>query len=161
MYATEADLKARFGDREVEQLKSMYVEEQNNEASEEESVDLGLKAVSIALADAEEEINGYIGGRYSLPLPNIPSNLNRIACDIARYRLYFQQPTEHVSKLYDDAIAFLKRVQDKRADLQIIDQESKEIINEQPQNKPSTVPIGTTYTGGVFGDSILDKMPTL
>lgn len=117
--------------------------------------------MNVALQDATEEINGYIGGRYSLPLPNVPSNLNRIACDIARYRLYFEQPTEHVTKLYDDAIAFLKRVQDKKADLQIIDQESKEIINEQPQNKPSTVPIGTTYTGGVFGDSTLNKMPSM
>ncbi|MEG2267621.1 MAG: DUF1320 domain-containing protein, partial [Acinetobacter sp.] len=28
-------------------------------------------------------------------------------------------------------------------------------------NKPSTVPIGTSYTGGVFGDATLDKMPTM
>lgn len=72
-----------------------------------------VDAVQIALQDSSEEIDGYIGGRYSLPLANVPSNLNRIACDIARYRLYFEQPTEHVTKLYDDAIAFLKRVQDR------------------------------------------------
>lgn len=156
MYATEADLEKRFGKRQLDELKTMHIEYMDDGETPKP-----IDAVSVALQDATEEINGYIGGRYSLPLPNVPSNLNRIACDIARYRLYFEQPTEHVTKLYDDAIAFLKRVQDKKADLQIIDQESKEIINEQPQNKPSTVPIGTTYTGGVFGDSTLNKMPSM
>lgn len=156
MYATEADLEKRFGKRQLDELKTMHIEYMDDGETPKP-----IDAVNVALQDATEEINGYIGGRYSLPLPNVPSNLNRIACDIARYRLYFEQPTEHVTKLYDDAIAFLKRVQDKKADLQIIDQESKEIINEQPQNKPSTVPIGTTYTGGVFGDSTLNKMPSM
>lgn len=156
MYATEADLEKRFGKRQLDELKTMHIEYMDDGETPKP-----IDAVNVALQDATEEINGYIGGRYSLPLPNVPSNLNRIACDIARYRLYFEQPTEHVTKLYDDAIAFLRRVQDKKADLQIIDQESKEIINEQPQNKPSTVPIGTTYTGGVFGDSTLNKMPSM
>lgn len=156
MYATEADLEKRFGKRQLDELKTMHIEYMDDGETPKP-----IDAVNVALQDATEEINGYIGGRYSLPLPNVPSNLNRIACDIARYRLYFEQPTEHVTKLYDDAIAFLKRVQDKKADLQIIDQESKEIVNEQPQNKPSTVPIGTTYTGGVFGDSTLNKMPSM
>lgn len=156
MYATEADLEKRFGKRQLDELKTMHIEYMDDGETPKP-----IDAVNVALQDATEEINGYIGGRYSLPLPNVPSNLNRIACDIARYRLYFEQPTEHVTKLYDDAIAFLKRVQDKKADLQIIDEESKEIVNEQPQNKPSTVPIGTTYTGGVFGDSTLNKMPSM
>lgn len=156
MYATESDLEKRFGKRQLDELKTMHIEYMDDGETPKP-----IDAVNVALQDATEEINGYIGGRYSLPLPNVPSNLNRIACDIARYRLYFEQPTEHVTKLYDDAIAFLKRVQDKKADLQIIDEESKEIVNEQPQNKPSTVPIGTTYTGGVFGDSTLNKMPSM
>lgn len=156
MYATETDLKKRFGARQIDELKSMHVQDVA-EGEEPKPVD----AVQIALQDSSEEIDGYIGGRYSLPLANVPSNLNRIACDIARYRLYFEQPTEHVTKLYDDAIAFLKRVQDKKADLQILDAESKEIIEDEPKNKPATAPIGTTYTGGVFGDDMLNKMPTM
>ena len=151
MYATEADLKRRFGAQQIENLKLMVPDDGS------ETVDV----VQTALQDATEEINGYIGGRYPLPLPNVPSNLNRIACDIARYRLYFEQPSEHVTKLYDDAVAFLKRVQDKKADLQIQDAETKEIVEDQPKNKPSTMPIGTTYTGGVFGDATLDMMPSM
>lgn len=156
MYATEADLEKRFGKRQLDELKLMH-EVDVVEGEEPKPVDV----VDVALQDADEEINGYIGSRYTLPLANVPSNLKRIACDIARYRLYSEQPLEHITKLYDNAIAFLKRVQDKKADLQILDEQSKEIIDDKPQNKPSTVPIGTTYTGGVFGDSTLNKMPSM
>ena len=82
MYATESDLVARFGD-EIGGLKTMLPSQ---------------SSVTDAIQDATEEINGHIGGRYPLPLPNVPSNLKRMACDIARYRLYFQQPTEEDRK---------------------------------------------------------------
>lgn len=146
MYATEANLVARFGG-EIDELKLMHASTST--------------AVQDALQDATEEINSYIGGRYSLPLPNVPSNLERMACDIARYRLYFKRSTEEARKRYEDAVNFLKRVQDKKADLQILNEQSKEIIDDQPKNKPSTAPIGTTYTGGVFGDDVLNRMPSI
>ena len=145
MYATEADLVARFGE-EISNLKLMVTNPQ---------------FVDDAIQDATEEINGHIGGRYPLPLPNVPSNLKRMACDIARYRLYFQQPTEEVRKRYEDAIACLKRVADNKAHLQIQLPITNEIVDDQPKNKPSTMPIGTSYTGGVFGDDTLNKMPTM
>lgn len=146
MYATEADLVARFSEEEISNLKLMVSNPQ---------------FVDDAIQDATEEINGHIGGRYPLPLPNVPSNLKRMACDIARYRLYFQQPTEEIRKRYEDAIAFLKRVADNKAHLQIQLPETNEIVDDQPKNKPSTAPIGTSYTGGVFGDNTLNKMPTI
>jgi phage gp36-like protein len=145
MYATETDLVARFG-AELEQLKRMLP---------------SSTAVQDAIQDATEEINGHIGGRYALPLPNVPSNLKRMACDIARYRLYFQQPTEEVRQRYEDAIAFLKRVADNKAHLQIQEETSNQIIDDEPSKKPSTMPIGTTYRGGVFGDDILGNMPSI
>lgn len=146
MYATEANLVARFG-QEIQELKLMHAS--------------ASTAVQDAIQDATEEINGYIGGRYALPLPNVPSNLERMACDIARYRLYFQQPTEEVRKRYEDAISFLKLVATGKAHLQIQDAETNQIVDDQPSKKPSTMPIGTSYTGGVFGDSILSKMPSI
>lgn len=145
MYATEADLAARFGE-EIGNLKQMLPSQ---------------SAVDDAIQDATEEINGHIGGRYPLPLPNVPSNLKRMACDIARYRLYFQQPTEEVRQRYEDAIAFLKRVADNKAHLQIQLPETNQIVDDQPKNKPSTMPIGTSYTGGVFSDATLNKMPMM
>ncbi|AYA02235.1 DUF1320 domain-containing protein [Acinetobacter sp. WCHAc010034] len=145
MYATEADLVTRFGD-DIENLKMMLPSQ---------------SSVNDAIQDATEEINGHIGGRYPLPLPNVPSNLRRMACDIARYRLYFQQPSEEVRQRYEDAIAFLKRVADNKAHLQIQSPETGQIVDDEPENKPSTMPIGTTYRGGIFGDDVLNMMPSI
>jgi len=144
MYATEADMVKRFAN-DIEELKLMHAD--------------AAASINEALQDATEEINGYIGGRYPLPLPNVPSNLNRMACDIARYRLYYQQPTEEVRNRYKDAIKFLERVQDEKAHLQI-QAATNEIVDDQPKGRPTTMPIGTSYVGGVFGDETLDKMPS-
>jgi len=144
MYATEADMVKRFAD-DIEELKLMHAD--------------AAASINEALQDAAEEINSYIGGRYPLPLPNVPSNLNRMACDIARYRLYYQQPTEEVRNRYKDAIKFLERVQDEKAHLQI-QTATNEIVDDQPKGRPTTMPIGTSYVGGVFGDETLDKMPS-
>ncbi|MCK4086134.1 DUF1320 domain-containing protein [Acinetobacter radioresistens] len=144
MYATEADMVKRFAN-DIEELKLMHAD--------------AAATINEALQDAAEEINGYIGGRYPLPLPNVPSNLNRMACDIARYRLYYQQPTEEVRNRYKDAIKFLERVQDEKAHLQI-QTATNEIVDDQPKGRPTTMPIGTSYVGGVFGDETLDKMPS-
>lgn len=145
MYATRDDLIARFG-TEVEQLESMHPQ--------------GNTAVQSAIQDATEEIDGYLAGRYDLPLPNIPNNLKRLTCDIARYYLYFQQPTELVEKRYEQAIDYLKMVANNKAHLSILDNQNQ-ITEEKLRNSPVTAPIGTTYTGGVFGDDVLNKIPSL
>ena len=145
MYASRNDLEARFGEGELQQLEMMQT--------------VG-NSIEEALQDASEEIDSYISVRYVLPLPSTPSTLKRIACNVARYRLYFQQPTEEIENRYKAEIDFLKRVADGKATLNILNPQN-EVSEEQPKNKPSTMPIGTTYTGGVFGDSILDKMPSI
>ena len=150
MYATEVDLKTRFGAQVIDDLK----------LGREGGAD-PVDVVQVALQDAEEEINGYIGSRYSLPLASVPSNLKRIACDIARYRLYTEEPLEHITKLYEEAVSFLKLIATNKAHLQIQNVETNQIVGDQPKNKPSTAPIGTTYTGGVFGDDVLGKMPSI
>ncbi|MEG2267605.1 MAG: DUF1320 domain-containing protein, partial [Acinetobacter sp.] len=38
---------------------------------------------------------------------------------------------------------------------------TNETLPDPPKQQPSTVPIGTTYTGGVFGDLILNNMPSI
>lgn len=143
MYATEEDLIKRFGN-EVENLKAMLPE----------------GAIAEALQDATEEIDSYVAVKYSLPLPSIPSTLQRIACNIARYRLYFQQPTDEVENRYKAEIDYLKRIADGKAVLNILNQDN-EVTEEKPKNSPATMPIGTTYRGGVFGDDILNRMPSI
>ncbi|WP_180175982.1 gp436 family protein [Acinetobacter sp. YH12025] len=145
MYATRNDLEARFGEGELQQLEMM------------QSVG---NSIEEALQDASEEIDSYIAVRYTLPLPSIPSTLKRVACNIARYRLYFQQPIEEVENRYKAEIDFLKRVADGKAVLNILNAQN-EVTEEKPVNAPSTLPIGSTYRGGVFGDDVLSMMPSI
>jgi len=145
MYATRQDLEARFGLDEVANLEAMQS---------------SVNAIADALQDAGEEIDSYIAVKYQLPLPSVPSTLKRVACNIARYRLYFQQPTEEVENRYKAEIDFLKRVADGKAVLNILDNQNQ-VTEEKPTNAPATMPIGTTYKGGVFGDATLDKMPSI
>ncbi|MFW1807596.1 gp436 family protein [Acinetobacter ursingii] len=145
MYATRQDLEARFGLGEIANLEAMQT---------------SVSSIADALQDAAEEIDSYIAVKYQLPLPSVPSTLKRVACNIARYRLYFQQPTEEVENRYKAEIDFLKRIADGKAVLNILN-ESNQVTEEKPVNAPSTMPIGTTYKGGVFGDTTLDMMPSI
>ncbi|HZC45431.1 MAG TPA: DUF1320 domain-containing protein [Candidatus Acidoferrum sp.] len=66
-----------------------------------------------ALADASAEIDGYIEGRFTLPLTDPPAVLNRLTTDIAMYRLQSLRPLhdlEDARKRYEDAIAMLTKV---------------------------------------------------
>ena len=98
-YATQADLEARFGASEVLQL----ADRDGNGA-----IDTGV--LDMTLADTDAEIDAYLVGRYSLPLATVPSNLVRIACDIARYRLWKDMASEEVRQRYADAVRYLEKV---------------------------------------------------
>ncbi len=72
-------------------------------------------ALQQALNDACAEIDGYIESRFSLPLADPPAILNRLACDIAMYRLQTLRPLHDLAdarKRYEDAVALLVRVAD-------------------------------------------------
>ena len=64
--------------------------------------------LSQAINDAAAEIDGYLGGRYRMPLATTPPILTVYACDMTRYRLYDDAATEQVEKRYQDAIKFLR-----------------------------------------------------
>lgn len=148
MYADRNDMVLRFGEREIKQLEASI------HADNSMSVDATLQ-------DASEEIDGYIAVRYSLPLIETPQNLKRLACDIARYKLWKSRASDEVRQRYEDAIAFLKLIANNKASLLIKDAATNETFPDPPKQQPSTVPIGTTYTGGVFGDLILNNMPSI
>ena len=146
MYATKKDLVARFGEN-VLSLALMFPADVPD-------------PLETALQDACEEVDGYLAVRYPLPLPNVPNNLKRLVCEIARYKLYFEEAPEATEVRYRMAIDFLKGVRDGKNSLAILDS-NDQISDDQPKGKPSTMPIGTTYTGGVFGDAVLNMMPSI
>jgi phage gp36-like protein len=98
-YCTLQDLRDRYGDEELIQLT-----DRANLGTIDEAV------VNRAIADAEGEIDGYIGGRFVAPLDPVTKSLTRVACDITRYYLYDDAATETVSKRYDDAVKFIKAI---------------------------------------------------
>jgi phage gp36-like protein len=115
-YATQADLETRFKQQELIEL--------TDEAGIGE---IDAAAVAVALADTDAEINGYLAGRYSLPLTQTSPELVRLACDIARYRLYDIKATEQVKARYDDAVRKLIAVSTGKASLGI-DQASEPVV---------------------------------
>lgn len=96
-YATRADLEARFGAAEVLQLT-----DRNGDGV----ADAGV--IEQVLADAEAEIDGYLGSRYQLPLASVPQIVKVYACDIARYRLFAAAASEEVRRRYEDALRYLR-----------------------------------------------------
>lgn len=98
-YATPDDLEARYGADELVQLT--------------DRVGAGVPdadVVARALADADAEIDGYLASRYSLPLEHTPTMLARIACDIARYRLWEDRASDEVRRRYEDARRVLEAI---------------------------------------------------
>lgn len=99
-YASLQDMVERFGETEMIQMSDRSMT----------ATALDATVVAAKLADADAEIDGYLGQRFTLPLASVPTVLKRIATDIARYHLYDDRATEQVTKRYDGAIAFLKGV---------------------------------------------------
>jgi phage gp36-like protein len=98
-YAVQQDLIDRFGNQEVLEL---------SDRSNTGSIDATV--VSRALTDADAEINGYLDGRYTLPLTTVPTVIVRLAADIARYYLYDDRVTDAVKARYNDAVGYLQSV---------------------------------------------------
>lgn len=102
-YATRSDLEKQLAPAEVVQLA---------DDDGDGVADAGV--IERALADAEAEINAYLGTRYRLPLATVPELIRRLTVDLALWHLYRRRDlaTEARSKQHDDAVALLKRLAD-------------------------------------------------
>lgn len=98
-YASQTDLADRFGELELAQRTDRA------NGTVIDTVVLGR-----ALADADAEIDSYLATRYTLPLASTPVVINRLACDITRYRLFDDGVPETVRVRYQDAVSLLKRL---------------------------------------------------
>ena len=100
-YASYEEMLARFGRLELLQVTDL---------GEAPLADPDADVVTAALADSSETVNGYVAGRYALPLSPVPDPVRRWTCDIARYFLHRDTAPERVRKAYEDALAALKDV---------------------------------------------------
>ncbi len=137
IYATQSDMVAAFGEREVIAL-----------SDRELAGTIDAAAIASALVDASAEIDGYLAGRYPLPLPTVPAPLVRICCNIARYHLSGADVTETdpTRVRYKDAIRVLEAIRD-----------GKMTLGLDAANTPVPSAGGVTFVGGTrtFNQSTL------
>jgi phage gp36-like protein len=98
-YATLTELTERYG---APLLVALTAEPPADEIDE--------AVVARALADAGALIDGYLKGRYRLPLPSTPPLLRDLALAIAFYKLHRQSAAEKVRQDYDDALRVLGHI---------------------------------------------------
>lgn len=70
--------------------------------------------VARALADADAVIDGYLAGRYGLPLAAVPALVVDIAAALAIWKLHLNQPDPKIEADYRDALRMLRDIADGR-----------------------------------------------
>ena len=98
-YATVDDLLALLGERELIQL-----------TDDEDTGTVNTARADKALADADAEVDGYLAGRYPVPLATPPAVIVKYAADIAVYNLYSRkgEPGENTVTRYKAALKWLQ-----------------------------------------------------
>ena len=98
MLATLSDLQRRMGADCVLELAS------------QSDGSLDTDKVNQALTDASTEAEGFLAGRYNLPLENVPEIVVRICCDMAWYYLHGVLPPTSVKDKYERAKELLSSI---------------------------------------------------
>lgn len=106
-YAQLTDLVARFGDEEIVQLTDRTNNDQIDEA-----------VANDALDEAEAEVEGYLRGRYPLPLQSAPRQVKDVILHLARERLD-PNPPDVVMQRAREAREMLKAISGGRVQLDI------------------------------------------
>lgn len=146
-YAAREDLVQRYGESEIAMLE------------DPSGTGVPDSAVSeAAIKDAEDEVDSYVGMRYSLPLPSVPQPIIRCTCDIARFRLYKDRPTEEIKYRYERTIRWLEQLSLGKVALTFLPVLTPVQIEES--FKPAT-PYAPTGGNQIFNDCLLDKIPRI
>lgn len=66
--------------------------------------------VARVLADADAEIDGYLAGRYALPMAVVPPVVTNLALVIAIYQLHTFEPDPKIIRDYDQAMKRLREI---------------------------------------------------
>jgi len=112
-YATQQDIINRYGSDEL----IVAADHDEDGVADPSVVEQGLK-------DASDEIDVYIGGRYTLPLAVVPQVLTRLCVDMALYHM--SKPpsvTEEKRKRFEDAVKLLTKISEGKITLGASDPE--------------------------------------
>lgn len=134
---TKQNMIEMFGETELVQLTS-------------KGSDIGViddTVLTRAIDSAIDIAASYIGAAYTLPLPINPPVLIPYICDIARYSLYDQEPTEHVKNRYDAALSWFSKLARGEVTLAL-----------PKTDTPASTVVVASSRPQVFTDSVMDKM---
>jgi phage gp36-like protein len=105
MYCNQTDIISIIPEKELINLT------QDNPA-QSQTVNEDILNENIKLSS--EIIDGYVKGKYAVPLSNTPEIIRAIAVDITVYRLYSRRPqkmNDTIKDRYNNALNLLKEVQ--------------------------------------------------
>lgn len=91
--------------------------------------------VTRAIADADEEIDGYVGSRHTVPLSPVPPIVRKHSVDIAIYNLYrrrMHEIPESRKGTYENAIKFLDKIAQGKISLGADDPEGSPGTSDAP-----------------------------
>ncbi|MDP2153808.1 MAG: DUF1320 family protein [Methylotenera sp.] len=100
---------------------------------EQAAVAAALSLINSKLLDAESTVNGFLSGRYSVPLVTVPRLVMTITCDLTRYALYDDMATEAISNRNADALKLLKSISKGEISLGIDSDGNKPKANDGAQ----------------------------
>ncbi len=104
--------------------------------------------VARAISAAQDVIDGYLQGRYTVPLVSVPGLIKNITADLAAYKLFHRRNQMQVNEgrelMYKTAISQLKQIQEGIILLNIT---TGETLPPKPLMKTNKTP----------GDRIFDK----
>lgn len=117
-YSTRAEVREMITESAVD----MIVGKGRCEDEQEQERLLGT-LIDVAIADADGEIDGYVGKRYNVPLSPVPKVVNKFAKDIALYNLFSRSGIEKDGRdsnfltRYNSAIKFLTMIAEGRVSI--------------------------------------------
>ncbi|MGL5166639.1 MAG: gp436 family protein [Afipia sp.] len=100
-YATQADLVEKFG---IDLMLGVA------DRADPPAGTIDPVVVGRSLADADAMIDGYLKGRYALPLATTPPLVRTLALTITIYLLHRDTVAEKIRRDYEDAISTLKQI---------------------------------------------------
>ena len=100
-YASQAQLEDRYG-------TSMLIELTDRASPPADAIDVDV--IDRALADADALIDGFLKGRYLLPLSSTPPLVVDLALAIAVYKLHRNVASDKVRRDYEDAMKVLRDI---------------------------------------------------
>lgn len=100
-YTTQSDLEERYGTQFLIQL---------TDRADTPTGAIDADVVTRAIAQTEGLIDGYLAGRYALPLATVPDPIPAIAAQIAIYVLHVYEPNAKITRDYEMAIKDLDRI---------------------------------------------------